>query len=893
MKGRFGLLLCAILVGAAIGAGASVASASEFAEFGFESANAEESTPIAGLHPDLVTEFVFNHVEDAVGRQDARARVKDYSLELPPGLVGNPMSLPRCSQGQFEAGVNCPIDSQIGVIKVLLNENTKEQTLTEPLYNLQPPHQKDEIARLGFAAAFFPTFVDLKVRTAGNYGVTATVHNATALAPVVSAKATIWGVPQDPSHDPQRLTAFEAFFCLETGTACFLEPPSSPEFRYRSAGLNPRPFLSNPTSCGPLGINFGATSYELPGQVFEAFAPLPPITGCESIPFKPHFQIEPTSHAAGAPTGLSAVLHLPQNQGLNTPATSAIRTAKVALPEGMTINSAAANGLKACSDEQVAIGQEVASNCPDGSKLGTATFVSPDLPEAIHGAVVQRTPASGNLFRIWLVTDEFGLHLKLPGVIKADKATGQLTTEFAATPQLPVEEIDLELRGGPRAPLKNPDWCGSYSASYEFTPWSGNPPISGQTEPIAIDEACGGGGFSPTLEAGVTNPVAGSYSPLVVSLKRKTGEDNVSSFDLTLPKGELAKLAGVPLCPDTDMESGNCPAASQIGSVAVATGTGDQPLWIPQPGKAPTEVFLAGPYKGAPYSVLTKVPAQAGPFDLGTVMVRSGLYVNPDSVQATVKTDALPQILEGVPVLYRTIHASIDRPEFAISPTNCSEQSVNATVASTHGAIASPADRFQVGDCGALKFGPSLKLRLKGGTKRSQYPALTATLRTHEGEANIGKASVTLPHSEFLAQEHINTVCTRVQFSVGTCPAGSIYGRARAITPLLDQPLEGPVYLRSSSHKLPDLVVALHGLFDVNLVGRIDSFKGGIRTTFPEVPDAPVTKFVLKMKGGKKSLLVNSTDICTRTHRATVKMTGQNGKIHDPHPPLSGGCGGK
>lgn len=272
---------------------------------------------------------------------------------------------------------------------------------------------------------------------------------------------------------------------------------------------------------------------------------------------------------------------------------------------------------------------------------------------------------------------------------------------------------------------------------------------------------------------------------------------------------------------------------------------------------------MAGPYKGAPNSVVTKVPAQAGPFDLGTVAVRAALDVDPDTARASVKTDPLPQILEGVPVLYRTVHAEVNRDKFTIAPTNCRAMKVDSTVTSVGGAVAHPTDRFQVGECAALRFGPKLRLRLKGGTDRGEYPALTATLKTGKNEANIRKVSVALPHSEFLAQEHINTICTRVQFAADKCPKGSIYGYAKAVTPLLAKPLKGPVYLRSSDNKLPDLVAALDGQFDINLVGRIDSVDGGIRTTFPSVPDAPVTKFVLRMKGGAKSLLVNSTDICS------------------------------
>lgn len=861
----------------------SLSNAAEFEEFGIESVNAAQSSNAAGAHADFTTEFVLNHKEDTVtGAQSAKGRAEEISVFLPPGLIGDPTAVPSCPTGQFETLGNCPIDSQVGVAELLLDGHTESQKILEPIYNLQPPHPHQEVARLGFVGLLYPIFIDVDVRTASDYGVTATVHDATGLAPLISAKSTLWADPASPAHDTERLTPFEAVIgcttpCMAGGS--------------RASNLDPRPFMSNPTACEEQNVGFAVTSYQRPGEIFEAEAPMAPTSGCEDLPFGPKLQLEPSSHRAGAPTGLNAVLQIPQSESLNVPASSALRRAKVKLPEGMTINPAAANGLLACSDGEVGLGTEDESGCPDGSKLGTATFVSPDLPEAIHGSIYQRTPASGDLFRIWLVADDYGLHLKLPGTIKANSSTGQLTAEFDETPQLPVEEIELEFRDGPRAALKNPDSCGKYSASYEFTPWS-NPgsPVSGQTHPFAIDEGCGAKGFSPTLEAGVTSPVAGDYSPFVMSLKREDGEDNVSAFDLTLPRGELAKLKGVQLCPDGNAATGNCPAGAQIGSVAVSSGAGSQPLWIPQPGKAPTGIFLAGPYKGAPYSIVTKVPAQAGPFDLGTVAVRGGLYIDPQTTQATVKTDPLPQILQGVPVRYRTIQASVDRPEFAVNPTNCREQAIGARVVSATGAIATPSERFQVGECSSLGFGPTLSLHLKGSMKRGGYPALTATVQTHGGEANIGKASVALPHSEFLAQEHINTICTRVQFSEEHCPRGSIYGRAKAITPLLDLPLEGPVYLRSSSNPLPDLVVALHGQIDVDLVGRIDSVNGGIRTTFSGVPDAPVTRFILKMKGGRKSLLVNSTDICTGKHRATVKMRGQNGKSHSPHPLLSGRC---
>jgi hypothetical protein len=328
----------------------------------------------------------------------------------------------------------------------------------------------------------------------------------------------------------------------------------------------------------------------------------------------------------------------------------------------------------------------------------------------------------------------------------------------------------------------------------------------------------------------------------------------------------------------------SCPA-SRIGSVTVGAGPGTNPFHTG--GTA----YLAGPYKNAPLSVAVITPAVAGPFDLGTVVVRNALYVDPETAQGKVVSDPFPKMLDGVPLKLRSIAVRLDRPSFTLNPTNCSAMAVNATITSTDGASSNPTVPFQVGGCKDLGFKPDLKLSLKGGTKRSDYPALRAELNYPKGNyANIAKAVVSLPHSEFLAQNHIKTICTRVQFAADQCPAGSIYGFATATTPLLDQPLSGPVYLRSSSNPLPDLVAALHGQIDVDLVGRIDSKNGGIRTTFDAVPDAPVSKFVLTMQGGKKGLLENSKNLCNSVNKADVKFTAQNGMELNSKPVLSSKC---
>jgi hypothetical protein len=856
-------------------------SGGDFEEFGIKSVGAEESTAAAGRHPDFTTRFALNYHINGEGSPQSDARTREVSVSLPPGLLGDPNVIPRCGTGQLVAFANCPIDSQVGITKVVVSGIGNGKPATEPIYNLTPPHPSSEVARLGFYALSYPVFIDVSVRTASDYGVTATVHSAPGLAPLLEATTVLWANPPDPSHDELRLTAKEALNC---STAC--EAPGGK----RPSGLEPIAFMTNPSACQEQEVGFSITSYQLPGQVFSASAPMDPITDCQGLPFAPTFEAHPTSHVAGAPTGLDTVLKLPQSPDPDVPGTATMREARVTLPEGMTIASGAADGLEACSEAQVAFHEEVDAACPDASKLGSATILSPALSQPLEGALYQRSPEPGHLFRLWLVTDELGLHVKLPGEIHADPDTGRLTAIFANLPQVPVEEIDLDVWGGPRAPLKNPDSCGTYETAFAFQPHSQDPAVSGQAQ-MTIDEGCGPLGFSPQLHGGATNPVAGAFSPFVLDLAREDGEQDLAGFEVSLPKGELAKLKGVALCPDAQVQSGACPADSKIGSIITAAGPGPNPLWIPQPGKAPTAIYLAGPYKSAPYSIVSVVPAQAGPFDLGNVVVRSALALDPESAVATVKTDPLPQILEGVPIIYRRLHALIDRPGFTLNPTNCRELAITSDISSTQGAIAHPSDRFQVDGCKALAFKPKLTLKLKGGTQRGDYPALTATMKARAGDANIARTSVALPHSEFLAQEHIVTICTRVRFAAHNCPKGSVYGKAKVFTPLLDKPLEGPVYLRSSSHPLPDLVVALRGQIEVDLVGRIDSINGGIRTSFNQVPDAPVTMFVLQMKGGAKGLLTNSTDICKGEHRATVMMGAQNGRRRSSQVVLGVGCG--
>jgi hypothetical protein len=553
--------------------------------------------------------------------------------------------------------------------------------------------------------------------------------------------------------------------------------------------------------------------------------------------------------------------------------------------------------------------------CPDASRLGDAEIETPLLdPPPLKGSIYLASPQQnpfGSLLAIYLVVEGHGLVVKLAGKVIPDPQTGRLTAVFDENPQVTFEDLRLHFDGGAYAPLKTPSSCGKYATTSVLTPWSApytGPPATPRDE-YEIAQGpngapCGGAQpNAPSFEAGTTAPLAGQYRPFIVNLKREEGTQQFASLSVSPPPGLVAKLAGTQPCSDAalaaaaaktgaqEQASPSCPAASEVGTVYTQAGAG------PSPFNAPGKAYISGPYKGAPISLAVITPAVAGPFDLGTIVVRAALQVDPKTAQVKAVSDPIPTILQGIPLDIRSVSLRLDRPDFTLNPTSCDPTSVDGTLLSSLGSTASLQSRFQLAECGQLKFKPQLSLSLKGGTKRGQYPALTAVLKARPGDANISAASVALPHSEFLAQNHIGTVCTRVQFAASACPARSVYGKVSVTTPLLDYPLSGPVYLRSSDNKLPDLVLDLKGPdsqpIRFEAAGRTDSVNGGIRNSFDFVPDVPFTKLVLQLQGGKKGLLENSRNICTTTNKAAATYTAHNGLAYEAQPKLAVKCGGK
>jgi hypothetical protein len=892
----------------------------------------------AGSHPYTST-FAFTVAtslnQEGEG-QIVGSEIRALETEVPPGLVGNLHSMPQCTQNEL-LREQCPPSTIVGALEA----PTFVTPIAKQVFNMVPPPGTP--AELGFVAESIPALIRFSAKSGGDYRIVAHVDN---LAQRINYQTflTLWGTPQEESHDIWRGRPGE-------GGCTQGEIESAPKLEtvpYCTRQQHPRlqPFLTLPTSCGsPQSLAFRELSgWQEPDATSEvgllthdALGTPAGFTGCEALGFEPAIKIAPETTAADTPTGLTATVN-PSLGGLEEPgalSTAAIRNTTVALPQGFVVNPGQATGLLACPETAAAsaIGTENAPNCPAASKIGTVKITSPLLEGAtekqFEGDVylLQSNPPQLHLL---LAASADGINLKLVGIAKLDPQTGQLVASFGEDPQveaedpflaghmllpqLPASELKLTFNGGERAALATPPRCGHYQANADFTPYSSPATPNSDSSP-GFDVSSGPGGslcpsgalpFGPTLNAGVTNPAAGKSSTFNLNVSRTDGQQNIKTITSVLPEGQLAKLAGVPLCPDSAISSGNCPSGSQVGRVTAAIGPGGSPLQVPQPGKAPTAVYLAGPYKGAPYSLVVKVPAQAGPFDLGTVITRVALQVNETTTQVTAVSDPLPQILDGVPLEYKSITVSIDRPGFVQNPTNCEEKKVTATIGGSEGASANLSNRYQVADCASLNFKPTLKLSLKGSTKRGGVPALKAVLTTPKGNnANISSVSTVLPKTEFIDNAHIGNTCTRVQFNAGAggglqCPAKSILGHAVAYSPLLEKPLEGTVYFRSNGgeRELPDLVAALHGQLSVNLVGFIDSVKKSknsevsrLRTRFLTVPDAPVSRFVLQLAGAKHGLLENSTNLCKQKNVATVKMVGQNGKTFDSEPAVANDCG--
>jgi hypothetical protein len=893
-----------------------------------------EAQSRAGSHPFAYdTSFKVNLDE---GGSPAGA-VKDLRLAQIPGLAGIPTAVPRCSSLDFLDRVemlpdqtDCADGSAVGLTTTELGaevggEQTGAESRTSAVYNLEPP--PGVAAKLGFYVAGVPVTVDIGVSERSPYEIVASVRNISQVLEFEGSKFTIWGVPGSPLHDPLRGA------CVDHTGESIGDCP---------AGVGEVPFLISPRACqGPLLTSWAADSWSNPGALLSNGAPdlSDPFwaTGeaethegtepkgfdnCGSLAFSPTITAQPTTKATTSPTGLDFHLDV-ADEGLTNPlgiAQSDIKKTVVTLPEGMTANPSLAEGLNVCSETDLK--HETAKSlpgegCPEESKIGTVEVETPLLQEALKGSLYIAKPYQNpfnSLLALYFVIKNptLGISITQAAKVEPDLQTGRIVTVVENIPQLPFSHFKLHFREGARSPLVSPPFCGTYNAKAVLTPWSGGEPITTTSAFQIISGAnagpCPAGGtppFAPGATAGTLNNAAGSYSPFDLRITRKDGEQQLTRFSTIMPPGLTGNLTGIPFCPDSAIETArhktgaqeknepSCPAASQIGHTLVGAGVGGVLA------QAPGKVYLAGPYNGAPLSIVSITSATVGPFDLGTVVIRFALRINPTTAQVEIDSagsDPIPHIIQGIVVNVREIHAYIDRQHFIINPTNCDPLSIQNTITGAGSNIASPTDdiavittsRFQAADCANLSFKPNFQVTTSGKTSKANGASLTVKLsfpNLPQGtQANIRSVKVDLPKQLPSRLTTLQKACTAAQFHTNPagCPAASVVGHARAITPILPVPLEGPAYFVSNGGEaFPNLIMVLQGYgITIDLVGDTFISKTGITSsTFKTVPDQPVTSFELVLPQGPYSALTANGNLCTSKLSMPTEFIGQNGAL--------------
>lgn len=830
-------------------------------------------TQAAG-HPNFgITAFQLNTGAFEV----PEGNVKDIRVELPEGLGVNPEATEQCTVAELPtAAADCPgalIGTNYLRAIVAAGPPPVAATIPVPVYNVEPPFGVPSMA--GFQI------------------------------PLPGASPTLLVGDLSPADQHISFTISDVE-----------PPPDGPPVigsRLIFNGKAGDGYLTMPSVCagGQTSI-LRVDSHQNPGVfVSEPFTTAVGADGCEIVPFDPTIAVT-VKGATDSPEPASISLKIPYAPGPNEITNSHLRTAKVVLPEGVGLNPAGARNLRACTDAQFAKGTNSPIGCPDESKIGTVEVQTPSLPaNSIGGTVyvgqpLSDDPGSGNQFRIFInaASPRFGVDVRLVGHVTPDPRTGQLTAVIDDNPQAPFSDFTIHIDGGAGGVLTSPPVCGPHLTHTQLAPWTGNaaatPGDSFMLQASPGGQPCAktlaGRPFAPTLRARPDQHQAGAYSPFRFHFDRPDGAQELRRVELQLPPGMVARLRGVAYCPETSIAAAArrsgasvkataaCPQKSSLGYLDIDAGSGSKPLGVH--GK----VYLAGPYKGAPVSLLFVTPALAGPYDLGTVVVRAAVHVDPETAQVKVVSDPIPDVFGGVKLGIRAIDVAIRRPRFTVNPTTCREEFSILPQAFGGGADpANPAtwvgvthsESFRANDCRRLRFEPGFFARVFGAKqrlRRAANPRFRAILRARKGDANLQRAAFILPRAIILDQSHIRTICTRTQLAASECPRDAIYGFARATSPLLDGNLKGPVYLTSSDNELPDLLADLQGQVNIRLRGAISARNGRMKTVFYPTPDVAVDKFILNMRGGSRGLLTNSQNLCQRKRFGFLNLKAQNSR---------------
>jgi hypothetical protein len=963
---RLALALSAALALAASGSVLPVAAAAipplEIQNFVARAVDANDlDYTVAGGHPEAATtSFGFPNVGGGVNSEVNVEMVKNTFIDLPPGFVGNPAAAARCTFAQLAVGPgqtpNCPAGSAVGTVEIDTNTPLAAPDGSNKfvIYNMVPERGYPAQFGFNFAAKNIMLYPRLRSR-AGQYRVTLASPGIGSIG-VTRIKAVLYGVPSQHTLVGGLAVGGARVPFLSNPANCLVAVPVTT--MYADPWLHPSRLLPSGAA------DFGLPDLSDPSWK-SASMTAPAVTGCDSpglvSQFVPSLEMGPTpgtgSSQADAPSGFTVDLNFPQAANDPTDSSSrfdpsvpnapALKDATVTLPQGVAISPSAADGLDGCTDEgsgdQVHYETTDPSSCPDGSKVGSVVATSPLLAqrdpvtdevigaEPIGGSVYIIKPHTGDLdpagnqngiFRLMIEVNstKLGVNLKLPGVVTADRVTGRLTARFEDNPQVPAKHLQLVFKPGSRAALVNSPSCTTATTSGVLTPWSrggtrsdgvnvaGTPDA---TPSSSYDVSWDGNGsqcpsalpFVPTVAAGTVDPQARASSPFAFDLRRGDRQDVITGINVGLPGGLLASVKDVPLCSDVDANSGTCPVASRVGSATVAAGPGETPFYLRDQA-----VSLTGPYKGAPYGLAIAVHAVAGPFDLGTVVVRQALDVDVNDAHATVVSDPLPTIRDGVPFRVRRIHVVVDRPGFIRAPSSCDPLTIATNVLSGGGQTAGLTTPIRFTGCDKLAFAPKLALKLTGAkeAKVGGHPGVEALVTQQPGEAGIKAVTVTLPLSLALDPNNAasDSLCEYVDGLRDQCPAKSVIGTVTAISPLLKTPINGKVYFVKGVRTdpktgrqirtLPTLLIELRGEVNLNLraTNSVPDNKH-LTSTFPMIPDAPISSFSMKLNGGKKGILVitdGNDNICSVAQKPFLAADSHSGKRLETATTMSVEC---
>jgi hypothetical protein len=877
----------------------------DFSTYDANAAGAQDTQ--AGDHPSaLVTTFdintAFSGVGENLGEVFGVEDLKDVVVDLPVGLVGDPQATPKCPEYDLTGNeaFRCPADTVIGTIVLKTNTEAFATSGPEgdpsPIVNVQP--EKGYPAQFGFTVGSNSVMMYAKVVwTSAGYVLRVAAPGITRFIRGTGAKLTFFGDPraQRPFGNPPGTPA--AFFTNPVDC-------SAPQFTttiHVDSWQNPAPVPLNPDgSANFTAVNFNDTQWK------NATALSPPVTGCDELQFNPALSFVPeTEHRlADEPAGYEAVLRVPQNEDPNGLATPPLKNAVVTLPAGVSISPSAADGLVGCLEtgsEGIELESVAPGRCPAKSKVGEAEVLTPLLTEPLKGSVYVAQPScggpgqpgcteeaaeTGGVFALYLEvgSETSGVHIKLKGKVEVGGngkrnglQPGQIRTTFAEGPQQPFSELKLKFNGGPRAPLANPQTCGAFTTMSALTPWSSTTEAATQpSQPFTISGCVNR--FAPGFTAGTVNPQAGAFSPFTLTFSRHDREQNLSGITVNMPPGLLGRIAGIPQCGEADASAGTCAAASQIGTATAAAGSGSHPFWQSGP------VYLTGPYRGAPFGLSVAVPAKAGPYNLGTIVVRAAIYVDPNTAALTVVSDPLPQSVDGVPLRLQTVNVTVDREGFMFNPTSCEPTGVAAAITSAQGAQAPVASRFQAANCQALPFKPVFTASTLGHTSKQNGASLHVGITSAGvGQANIHKVELEIPKILPSRLTTLQKACTEAQFNTNPagCPSASDIATAVVHTPLLNSPLAGPVYFVShGGAAFPDTEIILQGE-GVTLIldGHTDIKKGVTYSRFETVPDAPFTSFEFNAPEGPYSIFAAYGNLCTQSLVMPVTLTAQSGAV--------------